>query len=567
MPGIQTKCSECSMKSIIVSSFNIGPKKVNKLSCGHLEVSLRLTEQLSALDKYESLDHKTPFPYQKECFEFLEAAEGRAIIADRFGLGKTIEALMFMALHPECQPFLVVAKSTILVQWARQIKNWCDLTPIIINDSKTLLPGFQAYIISYDRVRRFKGCPYCSAPIILGKKDTVTCPKCSSVFTKDTAEDQVPKLADELGLQTIILDECQQIKNTESARTAGVRKLVARTKYFLALSGAPIENNAKEYYPVLNMVKPDLFPTEAGFIRTWLDFQTEFQRGKWTTKTGGVNNPHRFQELTKGFIIRRSPDSLCKDGTKVMDQFPKVNRTYTYSDLGAAVAKEYAKINDEFNEAMDDNSLSGFTKYSNILAFISKMRHLTGLAKIDPCIDYVMEFLGSNDGKIIIFTHHLDVAEMLQMKLSSLMKELGLDTPLVLRADLDYQKKDDITQEFIDDVHKRVIIASTLASGEGLDGLQKVCKTLYMLERQWNPKKEENAEARLARIGQNDSHITANYGIAIGTVDEFFAELVEKKRSICGSALDGTDEDWNESSLIRELAERIHSEGKKKWSY
>jgi SNF2 family DNA or RNA helicase len=88
-----------------------------------------------------------------------------------------------------------------------------------------------------------------------------------------------------------------------------------------------------------------------------------------------------------------------------------------------------------------------------------------------------------------------------------------------------------------------------------------------MLERQWTPIKEEQAEARFPRPGQTASAITITYMVAVGTVDEFLAKLVEKKRSFVSNALDGASYEWSESSIIKELAEVLASSGGTQWGW
>jgi SNF2 family DNA or RNA helicase len=101
--------------------------------------------------------------------------------------------------------------------------------------------------------------------------------------------------------------------------------------------------------------------------------------------------------------------------------------------------------------------------------------------------------------------------------------------------------------------------------GEG-HNLQ-ICSDCIIMEREWNPPKEEQAEGRFPRPGQTSDKITATYFTAIGTVDEFFAEIVEQKRSIFDSTMNGIKTNWNESSLIKELAEVLAQNGGKKWGF
>jgi SNF2 family DNA or RNA helicase len=86
-----------------------------------------------------------------------------------------------------------------------------------------------------------------------------------------------------------------------------------------------------------------------------------------------------------------------------------------------------------------------------------------------------------------------------------------------------------------------------------------------MLERQWNPANEEQAEGRFARIGQEDN-IIVTYMLASETIDEKFTEIVETKRAIIANTLDGKEYQWDQASLMKELATVLVMKGKKKWT-
>jgi hypothetical protein len=48
-------------------------------------------------------------------------------------------------------------------------------------------------------------------------------------------------------------------------------------------------------------------------------------------------------------------------------------------------------------------------------------------------------------------------------------------------------------------------------------------------------------------------------------VDEFFSEIVERKRGISANTLDNVEYKWEESSLMKELAEVLAVQGGKRW--
>ena len=53
--------------------------------------------------------------------------------------------------------------------------------------------------------------------------------------------------------------------------------------------------------------------------------------------------------------------------------------------------------------------------------------------------------------------------------------------------------------------------------------------------------------------------------IASETVDEYFTELVEQKRAIVANTLDGKEMQWDQNSLMSELANVLITKGREKW--
>lgn len=519
MPFLKTLCPTCAKTFESAREFALNGLTAHVGKCGHILTSAQMkVEDASAL---RSLDGRKLFAFQGKGIEFIEKSGGRCLVADEMGLGKTVQALGFLALHPEACPAVMVVKKTLNFQWQHETLRWIgeDSFAQVIQDSKTdFIPGVKYYIISYDLVARIKD---------FGEK------------------------CEARGIKTIILDECQQIKNPEANRSVAVRNLarLGTIQHIIALSGTPIKNNAAEYFTILNILHPEIFPRLSQFQQWWC--QNYWDGRKY--KTGGLAHPELFKEKTASFIIRR-------ERKEVMPDLPLIDRRFSFHELSEAVEEAYKETWKQFRdeyEGEDD------LREMNILAYLSKMRHLTGLSKIDPAIDHVMEFLGSTDRKLTIFVHHKDVGDILAMKLSGLMKELDLEPPLQLTSDMNSDARANAVDKFMGENGPRVLIASTLASGEGLN-LQK-CSDCIMLERQWNPANEEQAEGRFIRIGQTAESVTATYFVAVGTVDEFFSEIVEHKREIVVQTLGGKAVPWSESSLIRELSEVLASKGGKRW--
>lgn len=510
-------CPECGKVFIEKSRFGFGEISYITGECGHIVTSdkLKVTDRF---DEFVSTDGMTLMPFQKEGIQFVEAAGGIALIADEQGLGKTVQDLGFLAFHPECFPVVHVTKSALKNQGYHEIQRWLSkilgrklYIQVISSGKERPLPGFDFYIISYDMLKN-------------------------------------EEMFSDIEFNTIVFDECQAIKNHTSGRGQAAADIAKRAKYKLGLSGTPIKNNAGEYFTILNILHPERFPEYTRYIKTYCDsYETQYGY-----KVGGLQDVDHFREATSDFIIRRTQ-------AEVLPDLPKMSRRFHHVELNP-------KFNSAYRDALKelDNLLYGDdeAEMTAIIAIMTKMRRITGLSKTFECIEFVQDFLQSTDRPIVVFVHHHAVATQLNLKLGNWMKENKYKPLLDYNAGLDSQKRSEVIDRFRDDGH-RVMIASTKAAGEGLN-LQH-CQDAIILERQWNPADEEQAEKRFHRIGQ-DKPVTITYMIASETIDEYFTELVEEKRAIVANTLDGKQIDWNETGMLKELATILTTKGVKKWS-
>ena len=540
-------CPQCNKPTELLYTKKLSEThSLHRYKCGH--TSILKPEKVSIVsDKplVTSILGKSTFPFQDKGIQFLESANGTALVADEMGLGKTIQVVSYFKLHPEKLPAVIICKSIARYNWFREVFIWLDgMIPaqIIEKSSDTWFERFPIHICSYDMIR-----------IHTAKSKDERKKEKEKKIRAD-----VEKILDRAS--TIVLDECHYIKNDVSQRTVAIKSLCNGKPNVIALSGTPIKNNALEYFPVLNILRPDLFSNKQTFIDRWCD---TFWSGN-SYKIGGLRNLDEFRERTKSFIIRREMADVLPD-------LPEVRRNNNFTILEEAATKIYDGEWKEFTKYFEEHEdKKDFEFYNNILARLSKLRHITGISKIPAALDFVEEFLTETDRKLTIFVHHRKVAEVLEKSLKesfeSTYKDLGmtLEAPLTLGSE-NKDNADKIIDEFRDNPKRRVLIASTLAAGESIN-LQFCCDVLLM-ERQWNPANEEQAApGRFKRIGQKNS-VNMTYLLAASTIDDYFTELVEQKRQIFNETMRGEKSlsQWNERGIVMELAETLARKGREKW--
>lgn len=461
------------------------------------------------------------YEFQVESARALERAGGKLGIFHEMGLGKTIIALAYLLYHPEDSPFLWITRSGIKYQHAKEIIRILGKSafPQIINTSKQGLIPDMSCIASYDIFRNM----------------------------------ELSKIK-EFGFKCIILDECQAIKNPDSSRTQAIRALVKAIPKVIPLSGTPWKNRGSEFFTVLNMLDPVRFYSFKHFKDNWVD--EYYEGGK--TKEGGIRNPTKFKEYIKDLVIRRERE-------EVMPELPLINRTRLLVELPDYARKTYNKESDDLVKFLDQQIISGeensLETQRQIMQSLIVMKQIIGIAKVPSTVEYVTEFLEDTDRKIAIFVHHVECGEQIFLQLSNWCKSNGQAIPLRITSSMDGAARNRVAEDF--NANKsRILIASTLASGEGLN--LQTCSDCVMHERQWNPANEEQAEGRFIRIGQLAQSVNATYVHGDNTVDTILDGIVERKRINYHNGMNNKEfkGGWNESDLIKELVASIKSKGK-----
>jgi SNF2 family DNA or RNA helicase len=575
MPKLTKYCPVCNTPAD-EKSFTVIPPPINlkviNLKCGHSYTEkIEELKEWQKIETYEMYGKKIKlFPYQGLGYEFARESGFRALIADEPGLGKTFQAYSCLRLHPEIlTPCLVVCKSALKIQQFRAAMQLLgsDFMPEIIQKSSDRPSGlFNVTIVTYDLLWRIvKKQNEAREKLELEIRDKLRLSEWDIIpeeYQKDLPVVENPFATH--GFKFVILDECQQIKNQSSRRAQQVREICQHIPHVIATSGSPIENHAGEYFTILNILRPERFRNYKDYVMNYCDYQ----ESAYGTKVGGIRDIEYFKQQTKDFIIRRKMKDVQAD-------LPPLQRKFISCEFATdKLKREYEEMQQEFSKYFYENE--GTEDFQQgILARIAKMRHKTGISKVPFCVEYVSDFLNDTNEKLVIFTEHLDVADVLELRLISeleKMRETGSEiaNPLRYKAELNSQQRDEVVTEFTTNPHRRIFIASTKAASEGLDGLQKVCNHVIFLERQWNPKKEEQGEKRVQRIGSygtgvEDSHISADYILVTNSIDEYFTELVEIKRANTDQTLDGVEYDFNEASLVKELSAVLAQKGSKKW--
>jgi len=574
MPRLTQSCPHCESVLVLKETLRIGDERLNVYKCGHAfagEIEGDRPLKLESVNR-----DKKARTYQQVGVDFIvNGAEGNeggfnCIIGDQMRLGKTPQALLALAsCYKERTPCLIIVRSANLRQWMREYKEWTDPLPLgifpIIGSKTFIPPGFSAYVISMDTFSRngmsdrllafgFKLCIVDEAHSfknVDSKRSQSLIAFLKSINKADITK-EVPfncmfcgeKWNEQVTVRINGEEATQQIHATThcpkcyavAKQSAAAHIKVDRKCGVVLLTGTPIKNRADEYWVLLNIVAPSLFPSLASFRNNWLEPNAKGQYARvksWRFE--------EFKRLIAPFVLRREKEDVYTD-------YPPLNIMYTVIEVEDQHLKEaYNRVLDSLEAQMVKNP--NLTFFQSI-GELTMLRQIAGMAKVNWAADYVREFCEeeSDHAKIAIGIHHHGVRDGIKFQ----VKDYGVE---VLDGTHSADRKDQIMREF-EYNDKRVLVINELAGGVGMDF--RYVDHVLQLERQWNGADEMQFLYRFYNPDRSlkDRPTNVENVLAKGTLDEWWHNMLVEKYGNLVYTLDSNWKIEEDQSSFRKLLEQ-----------
>ena len=420
-------------------------------------------------------------PYQIDSQRFLKYRNGRGIIGDEMGTGKSLQALAWIEAHPERRPAVIVTTASTKFQWIRERRKWFQGgSRMEVLSGKTPSPWAPIsddviYILNWDILDAWR--PWLEA--------------------------RNPKI--------IVGDEIQNIGNYESNRSQAFCTLAKhQERHVLGLSGTPIRTRPLQFYPILNLMDPTRF----GGITKYKQRFCNLQRGPFGQDASGASNIEELHLMVREVMIRRTKKDVLKElpdkvRTPVLLQ---CTRDPIYEAAEERVLSLQGVSARELREQIDGLSRTAFN------------------LKKSAVLDWVQEFLEASDEKLVVFAWHRAVMDLLAAHFGSRCVQV--------HGGVVGQDRERAKRQFIEDPKMRIFLGNMQAAGEGIDGLQDVCSNMLFVELNTSPAYVMQAEDRLHRMGQKDS-TSIWYALAENTIDTAMLAVLEQRRGMFRTLIDG----------------------------
>lgn len=480
-------------------------------------------------------------PFQEEGVKFCLSCNGRALIADSMGTGKTIQAIATTQRLHRFRPVLIVCPSVVKYNWASELLKFVDNPTIYIlegyvNDVKSPVHDKYLYhkgseqdvyiIVNYDILAD-------NTPKKKKKDDNTEVKKKRQIY-KGWANQLIGNYS------FLILDEVHKVKNPKAKRTKAVFSLMANANKIIALTGTPIISNIFDMYYTLKYLRPDLLKTKREFFERYIE--TEFNGFAHIPVGVKRNRLDELKALLSNIIIRRDKKDVIKD-------LPDKTKTILPVKLSGEIKAEYDKALNEFQRWYIEHKGEPLARGESLVR-LEVLKQICARGKIEAVIDWANDYLSQNDeNKLVIFAHHRDIIDSIASKI----EKAGYKT-LKLVGQMGAEKLHATAKQFQEDSSVRCIVCSIMASGIGIN--LTAADTALFVELPWNSVDLDQAEDRIHRIGQKN-YVNIYYVIGLKTIDDYLMEILDTKRKLIDEVLTDKNVEEIEEDTLQQLVKRM----------
>lgn len=457
----------------------------------------------------------TLYPYQGHGIAWMSQCigiTGGLILADQMGLGKSIQVIGLLLLHPPTPetPALIVCPTTLIANWAREIEKFAPGMTIMIHRGAGRAGIFRHLM---------------ATQVVITTYDTVV----SDISIMRS----VP-------WSFVIADEAQAIKNPASQRRAALVQIPRR--HSIAMTGTPVENSLKDLWSLSDFAIPGILGTETEFERQYPD---------------SVQGAADLSKITAPFILKRRVADVATDlperidcdlpvelgdalaleyeqiRSKTLLKYPKAGALVATGQLQLFCAHPWLRAKNTESEDWEDSVSLDRESYGPLLT-----------PKMELTIELLHEAFASGR-KVLVFSIFNQIGD--------LIREAGSGLPPAfwgaINGSTEQSRRQEIVDEFTAHDGPGLLILNPKAAGAGLNITAATVVIHYT--QVWNPAIEAQASARAHRRGQ-DMPVTIYRLYYDDTVERVMLDRTLWKQSLADDAVVITS-DRNRDDLAKAL--------------
>ncbi|MET0304058.1 MAG: DEAD/DEAH box helicase [Microbacteriaceae bacterium] len=411
------------------------------------------------------------------------------VLADDMGLGKTLQVIGLMAhvaatrAAGERQPFLVVAPTSVVDTWARELASFAPSLRVdtIADTRQQLRAEADVVLVSY------------------------------AVFRL------VPERFQARSWEGLVLDEAQFVKNPATRVHECAQAIDARVT--IAVTGTPLENSLVDLWALFRLVAPGLFASRIRFVERFIS----------------VQKPERIAELRRRIrplMLRRTKELVAADLPPKQDQVLMVDLAPEHRDVYEGYLQRERQKLLGLVEDLDRNRFIVFRSLTLLrmlaldASLISDSTPDVPSSKLDVLVEQLDDVIAGGH-RAIVFSQFTSYLGLVRDRLGG----LGIETEYL---DGSTVKRDEVVTRFRSGTAP-VFLVSLRAGGFGLTLTE--ADYVFLLDPWWNPAAESQAIDRAHRIGQTRTVMIYRL-VARDTIEEKVLALGDAKRRLFEQVVD-----------------------------
>ena len=463
---------------------------------------------------------KKPRSYQMD-YLYYAVNHGNHINGSSVGTGKSLCSVLYAEML-DLFPCMVVCPASVKSGWLRE---WRETNPnrsVSVISTTSPAEDFDAdvLVINYD---------------ILGRRMEKN-GKTSIEIRLDGMKKKTFSL--------VIADEIHFLKNRKSIRSKTFKKLAGKSSAIIGLTGTLIMNRPAELLNILALIGrlKEIAPNDPYhhyFFERYCNMKETFFG---MDLTGASNIKELNDLLTKCCYFHVSKRDALKELPPVTENMIECEIT----NKKAYKSAEEDLLEFIFKHFKDEEKVEKAAR-AEFLVKLSTLKQLSLEGKEKFIKKWVEEWMEANEEeKLLVFASQSTILT----KIAGEFKE-----GLLITGGTTTKKRDEILQKFFLQKESRLLFANIGCLGTGVDGLQKVCSNMAILELPPRPSDLVQVIGRLERSGQ-ENPVTIQYLLSPETIDRDLWEMLKGKKDVTDMLNKGFQDDTSLMILQKYKNER-----------
>lgn len=464
---------------------------------------------------------KKPRSYQMD-YLYYAVNHGNHINGSSVGTGKSLCSVLYAEML-DLFPCMVVCPASVKSGWLREWKETNPNRRVSIISTSSPPEDFEAdvIVINYD---------------ILGKRVTKENGKTSLEIRLDGMKKK--------SFSLVIADEIHFLKNRKSIRSKSFKKLIHKVPSVIGLTGTLIMNRPAELLNILMLIEriKEIAPDDQ-YHHYFFERYCNMKETNFGLDISGASNIKELNRLLKECCYFQVSK---RDALK---ELPPISENVVECEITNKRAYKKAKgdllqfIEDKFK---DEKKVEKAAR-AEFLVKLSTLKQLSLEGKEKFIKKWVEEWMEANEEeKLLVFASQSTILT----KIAEEFKE-----GLLITGGTTTKKRDEILQKFFSQKESRVLFANIGCLGTGVDGLQKVCSNMAILELPPRPSDLVQVIGRLERSGQ-ENPVTIQYLLSPETIDQDLWEMLKGKKDVTDMLNKGFQDDTSLMILQKYKNER-----------